>query len=355
MIERFEIVDSDSRRPDAERIIFCDGTGGRLLRAETDLELSHWRPNQTPAMLRAGTSTEICFRFLDSPQPGDWTVAVNNHVDVDGILSVYVLLHSQHALAHRRTIVEAAEMGDFWGWGESAAQRVFQAITDVMSRDAPPADSYAESFRRIPGLIAGSDVHAAEIDESLAPLRKGVELVERGQVLRSLIGRRLAHYIIGLELAGDDDARASFIPEFNEAISEKSAIWPHARARWDAQRACLVSTERRTGWYHDLWLPGYLWADTHGLWQVEGLTFHDGMASYTLDNPRLLRAFEEMQRRETARGQWSLGGTRLPFGDELLGRFPLAGRFLNEQGSPAISRLSPEETARAFAVAFDRG
>src|ERR1700687_3657931 len=115
MIERFEIVGSTSARPEADQIIFCDGTGGSLFRGESDLELSHWRPNRTPAEYRAGTSTEICFRFLDDPRPGLWTVAVNNHVDVDGILSVYVLVHSDHAQAHRQTIIDAAEMGDFWG------------------------------------------------------------------------------------------------------------------------------------------------------------------------------------------------------------------------------------------------
>jgi hypothetical protein len=58
-------------------------------------------------------------------------VAVNNHVDVDGILSVYVLVHGNHALAHRPAIIEAAEMGDFWGWGGVPAQRVFQGITHM--------------------------------------------------------------------------------------------------------------------------------------------------------------------------------------------------------------------------------
>jgi hypothetical protein len=90
MIDRFEIIDHDSPRPKAERILFCDGTEERLFRAETDMELSHWRPNRTPAEYRAGTSTEICCRFLDNPRPGAWTAAVNNHVDVDGILSVYL-------------------------------------------------------------------------------------------------------------------------------------------------------------------------------------------------------------------------------------------------------------------------
>jgi hypothetical protein len=86
MVDRFEIVGSASSRPEAERIIFCDGSGGKLFQSETDLELSHWRPSKTPAEYRAGTSTEICFRFLDNLQPGPWTVAVNNHVGVDAMV-----------------------------------------------------------------------------------------------------------------------------------------------------------------------------------------------------------------------------------------------------------------------------
>lgn len=347
MIERFEIVGHDSTRPDAERILLCDGTGGGIFRTQTDLELSHWRPNTTPTEYRAGTSTEICLQFLDNPRPGPWTAAVNNHVDVDGILSVYVLVHSQHALAHRQTFIDAAEIGDFWGWGEVPAQRVFQGVTQQMSAGEGRA-VYDEAFRRIPALIDGTDPEIPRIDKSLAPLRQGVKLVEEGRITRSLIGDRLAHYIVPLTVAGDDDERASYSPEFNEAISEKAVLWPQVRARWDAERACIVSVERRTGWFHELWFPGYLWADTELLWQVPGLTYHDGMGSFGLDNPRLISAFESLQRHDTAAGHWGLGGTRLPFGDELQGRFPLAGGFLDDRGKSAVSQLSPQAVAGAL-------
>jgi len=351
MIDRFEIVSHGSPRPVAERIIFCDGTGGSAFRPETDLELSHWRPNRTPAQYRAGTSTEICFRFLETPRPGAWTAAVNNHVDVDGILSVYVLVHSRHALAHRKTIIETAEMGDFWSWGDAPAQRVFQGVTRIMN-SGEGREIYAEAFRRIPGLIDGADSEAAVIDESLMPQRRGVELVETGSISRSLIDGRLAHYIIPFAVAGDDDERASYAPEFNEAISDKAVLWPHVRARWDRERVCLQSVERKTGWFHDLWFPGYLWADTEGLWRVPGLTYHDGMGSYALDNPRLLAAFAELQNEETASGHWALGGTALPFGDDLQSRFPLVGRFLNGLALAAASQLSPETVARIFEGVF---
>lgn len=295
MIDRFEILDHDSPRPEAERILFCDGSGGKLFRADTDLELSHWRPNLTPAEYRAGTSTEICFRFLDNPRPGAWTAAVNNHVDVDGILSIYALAHSDHALAHRQTIIEAAEIGDFWGWGEPPAQRVFQGVTHLMQQGGDPQAIYHEAFHRIPGLIDGSDPAVRQIEESLAPLRQGVELVQTGKIIRREIDARLTQYVIPLAVAVDDDARASYVPEFNESISPQAILWPQVRACWDAERVCLVSVERSTGWFHDLWFPGYLWADTEGKWLVPGVTCHDGMSRYDMENDRLIATFEQLQ------------------------------------------------------------
>jgi hypothetical protein len=72
------------------------------------------------------------------------------------------------------------------------------------------------------------------------------------------------------------------------------------------------------------------------------------MASYDLNNAGLLAAIEQLQRQEATPGQWGLGGTTLPFGNELQSRFPLAGRFLDEVGRPAISLLKPEQVASVF-------
>jgi hypothetical protein len=107
-----------------------------------------------------------------------------------------------------------------------------------------------------------------------------------------------------------------------------------------------VSTERSGGWFHDLWFPGYLWADTEGLWRVPGMTYHDGMSSYQIQNEWLITAFEQLQREESALGRWVLGGTNLPFGDELQERFPLVGRFLDGEGQAIASGLSPDQVAK---------
>ena len=117
-------------------------------------------------------------------------------------------------------------------------------------------------------------------------------------------------YVVPLAVVAGDDALASFAPDFNEANSPNAILWPHLRAR------CLVSVERKSGWFHDLCFPGYLWADTEGKWFVPGLTYHGGMGSYDIRLNPLVAAFEELQQQESASGRWGIGGTRLPFGDE---------------------------------------
>jgi len=252
-------------------------------------------------------------------------------------------------------IIEASEMGDFWAWGEPPAQRLFQGLTHLMNSGIDGREVYAEAFRRIPSLIDGTDREVPQIEESLAPLRRGVERVENGEILRTEIGPRLVQYVVPLTVAGYDDGRASYAPEFNEAISSKAVLWPQVRARRDAQQVSLVSVERKTGWFHDLWFPGYLWADTERLWRVPGLTYHDGMSSYELDNLPLIAAFEELQRQELVPGHWALGGTALPFGDELQGRFPLVGRFVNAEGQPAVSQLLPDRVTTALGDSLTNG
>lgn len=356
MINRFDIIGHDGPRPDAERIVYCDGAGGSIFRPETDLELSHWRPNRTPREYRAGTSTEICFFFLDDPIAADWSVAVNNHLDVDGLLSVYALIYSEHALANRQAIIEAAEMGDFWSWGEPPAQRLFQGLTRLMNEArAKRKDTkaiYEDAFEHVPALLARSHADSTAIEESLAPLRLGVELVETGRIERTLVSPRFAQYVIPAAVAKEFERSAAYTPEFNEIISQKALLWPQVRARWDRERMCLVSTESSGGWLQELWFPGYLWADTEGRWNVPGLSYGDLMESYRLDNPRLFAALENLSAEESQTGVWAHGGEASPLARVIQDRFPLAARFANESGEPAESSASPARVADCLAPTF---
>jgi hypothetical protein len=125
--------------------------------------------------------TDICFRYLGNSRPGAWTTAVRNHVDVDAILSVRLLVHRQHALAHGQTMNDAAEIGDFWCCGEATAQMVFQGFTRSMNSDEVK-EVYAKAFRRTPALVEGTDPAIQHNDESRSPQWRGVELVERESI-----------------------------------------------------------------------------------------------------------------------------------------------------------------------------
>jgi hypothetical protein len=356
MIERFLVLDHEPPPADAERIIFCDGAGGDCFREDRDLDLSHWRPNRTPLAYRADTSTEICFRFLDHPQKNHWTLAVNNHLDVDGMLSVYTLVHSDHARANRQAIVQAAEMGDFWAWGEPPAQRLFQGLTRLMNarrtEGLPIHEIYEEAFRRTRGLLDQNDPDSVTIDASLAPLRQGVELVAEGSISRVQYGGRLAHYVIPRSIVGDRLEQATYIPKFNELISSRAILWPQVRARCDGERMCLVSVDGADGWYHDLWYPGYLWADIAERWMLPGMNYRHGMESYDLAMPAFDRAIEELNAAEKGAGTWNSGSHACPLGATVQGQFPLAARTLDAHGLPTSSSLEPDAVAALLAPVF---
>ena len=86
------IEDGRSARPPTRRAIYCDGSHDAAFRDEADIELSHWIPNRTPARYRADTSTAICAAFVaDNSRDRDFELAINNHLDADGVLALYVL------------------------------------------------------------------------------------------------------------------------------------------------------------------------------------------------------------------------------------------------------------------------
>ncbi len=77
------------------------------------------------------------------------------------------------------------------------------------------------------------------------------------------------------------------------------------------------------------------------------------MSRYEIQNDRLIAAFEQLQQQETSLGRWALGGTSLLFSDELQERFPLVGRFLDEDGQASTTGLLPDQVASILTTAFN--
>lgn len=179
------------------RVIFCDGAGSSAFRPDRDLELSHWFPNRTPARFAADTSTEICLRFAESGiGTAAYDLVVNNHVDVDGVLAVFAVLQPELALEHRETLVQAAEMRDFWGWGERPAQVLCQALTllfdDLEGTD--PETVHLRGFDLTRRVLSGNQ--PAGVGPHLEALATCVGRIERGEIAREQHGGRFVHYAL---------------------------------------------------------------------------------------------------------------------------------------------------------------
>jgi hypothetical protein len=172
------------------------------VRAGTDIELSHWVPNQTAAEFKADSSTEICLRYAASASRRDADLVVNDHADVDGFLALYALLESDTALEHFDTLVGAAEMGDFLAWAERPAFRLSQELSLLLlgaDRPADVGDCYAEAMKIVTGVLDGSRPVAPAVTagwEQLVPRCVGAFVLVGGDprpldAPRSRVDRRL--------------------------------------------------------------------------------------------------------------------------------------------------------------------
>lgn len=346
----FYVLGSAQPRPNSTQTLYCDGSADERYREGVDVELSHWRPNRTPLPYRADTSTEICLNFAARPLPGDWDVAINNHVDVDGVLSVFSLVEPELALAHREVLAQAATMGDFAGWGEAPAQRLFQSLTlrlqELEARDTDPVEIYAQAFEHVRARLTGQPPEDPRVEAGLAALARSVSWIEDGSVRRQPVHERFTLYVIPAALGPREAARR--VPGFNEALSERGLLWPHARARWDFERAQQVSVEVEGGWHHDLWFPGYAWADTERLWRPPGLVFSGSTNGHVVGFEALEEALEALNAAEAHPGRWAMARRLSPF-RALEGRgYPVVASFLGD----GPSGLTPDAVAARLSGAF---
>ncbi len=116
--------------------ICVDGRTG----PEAVLELSHWPGCATPPELGDLTATAIVGRYLDGRPSGPEVDAVsNNHMDLDGLLSAWLLLEGPDTPPARRALATAAaEVGDFGTWTDPAALRVALTLTALAERPSTP-------------------------------------------------------------------------------------------------------------------------------------------------------------------------------------------------------------------------
>lgn len=115
-------------------------------RRSTVLTLSHWPRSTTPEVLRRDLSAEIALAYLEHPELHvDAAVVSNNHLDLDGFLSVWTLTHPDAALADPHLVAEVARAGDFgWTHDRRAARLAFALGTMKTASTSPlPPEVFA--------------------------------------------------------------------------------------------------------------------------------------------------------------------------------------------------------------------
>ena len=127
--------------------------------------LSHWPKSGTPKPLKADTSVEIVFRYLDAPAFHRPVEAVtNDHFDQDGLIALFVMIDPETALAHRDVLCDASHAGDFTTSRSRRAARIAFTLSALAQKDTstlPEAafhDDYAvycaEMYARLLPLVA---------------------------------------------------------------------------------------------------------------------------------------------------------------------------------------------------------
>jgi hypothetical protein len=222
--------------------ISCDG-----LVPGAALDLTHWQGNRTRHQYKADTSTEITLKFAGTPEAiSGWANAVvaNNHFDTDGLLSIWVLLDPEQAMAHHDLLIAAAEAGDFDEW--PALERglwLDAAIRALGSGAANDEAAYQTVLPQLPELINQLDERRDLWGREWDDLQAAVAALESGHLRAESVGP------IGLMI------RAAGQPETPGPLL--------ARRFLPTARRYLLAFERGVGHYDYRYeRPHHAWADT---------------------------------------------------------------------------------------------
>ena len=183
----------------------------------TVLVLSHWPNSGTPWPLKADLSAQIAFAYLDDRSAHvDVPWVTNDHLDVDGFVSVFALAHPEQALDRRELLVEVAAAGDF-------ACRCSDRAANVAFAIGAQRDPVASTLPRSSFLGTPADVAAAHY-ELLLP--QFVDLVDAIDDLADLWGAERATLDEAERAFDEGSIRIDDVPEADLAIVWIPDDWP---------------------------------------------------------------------------------------------------------------------------------
>jgi len=297
------------------------------------VHFSHWKGNETPASVKADTSTEIALNLVAAPNREELTQGIdlvtNNHFDTDGTLSVWTVLTGERALDLREKLIAAAEAGDF---------------SELSTKEAVRASIVIQGSESAIDEDAGSPLARQLAGETVSDLARTYELVlphvERvlthTNEYESLwcdawnkIATALESFAKGRSRVEEDqEAKFSLVTLAPEIFSSKgfkptrhgapfTAISHYARGD-----VFLIATPLEGGWSYRIDYPYYSWAETVVRPSIQRRDFS-----------ALMDRLNELEK--SAAGRWRLDSSELAS----------AAKFSEQDGKLAGSGLELEVVA----------
>ena len=310
----------------AEPKLSVDGT------VDNAIHFSHWQGNETPASVKADTSTEIALNVVAATNRDQLTrgidLVTNNHFDTDGVLSCWTMLNGERALQLREKLIAAAEAGDFCELSTTDAVR---ASIVIQGSDSPTDKSGSPLARQLAGEDITDEARAYELVlphvERVITDTNAFEELWRDSWAR--IEAALDSFAKGeSRVEEDSQARLSVVTLAPEVFGETgfdphhqaapfTAISHHARGE-----LFLIATPLDDGWAYRIDYPYYSWAETVVRPSVPRRDF-SALVSQLNDNE------------QSTSGRWQIDNSELSS----------AIKFRDQTGRLAGSKLTPDSVA----------
>ncbi|MBV9210476.1 MAG: hypothetical protein JOZ52_07595 [Acidobacteria bacterium] len=294
------------------------------------IHFSHWAGNETPAAVKADTSTEIALNLVGSTDREELMKGVelvtNNHFDTDGVLSVWTVLAGERALDLRAELIAAAEAGDF---SEFTGENGVRASIVIQGSDDPVDEAGSPLARHLSGGASFNDARAYELvlpevervirqtsdyeflwRDVWERIEAAMESFERGA---SRVEEYADEKLSLITLAPDVHSSSGFKPTKHGAPF--TAISRYARGE-----LYLITKPLADGWSYRMDFPYYSWAETIVRPRVVRRDFSG-----------LVAKLNELEGGASG-GLWQVDKSELSS----------AIKFAREDGSPAQSSLAPE-------------
>lgn len=320
--------------------------------------LSHWQNNETPAELRADTSTEIALNFVSSPRRDEYArgieIVTNNHFDTDGVLSVWTVTTGERALDLREPLIAAAEAGDFSEFSGERGVRasiVIQGADDDVLANGGVASPLARS------LAGGAHVDERRAYELVLPevervLTRTDEYEPLWRAGWSAVEAALESFARGESRVDEDEATGLSVVTLARALYGPGGfkptrhVPPFTAISHNARGTLfLIAAPADDGWSYRVDYPYYSWAVTVVRPRVE-----------RRDLSVVIARLNELEGDGEASGDDESGGSHdSTSGGGGGGRWmkdssglTSALKFADSSGAPRASRLAPDEVARVL-------